>query len=904
MLAERGREGSQPFVGRLVEVADISARLEQARLSRSDVLLIRGEPGIGKTRLLRCASETAAATGARVVSITGAEAEGAIALAGLATLVAQRDGVVATPELTSLLSGERPASPLTLGMAVLNSLSETASLTQTVLVVDDAQWIDEPSVQALVFALRRLADEPLLAIIGVRAGVASGFDNVGFDEVRLEAIETSDLQMLAPADMLASVGERCSYLSGGNPMAFLEIVGALSPEQRAGRVPIDETVWENRKLADWVGRRIAGVSSQTLEALSVIAAVDTESSAPIQAALKLLGRTTNDLLGSEGTGLVRLEPGSIRLVHPLYRTAIAAALGADGMRRAHRAVAQAYGEDPRSAWHWAAAAVGPDEDAAIGLERLAERSISMGAPTMAAEAYDKASQLTADSAQRFRRRLLAGQNWWEASDARRAIEHLTVALNSTSDPSSRADVAGVLGDAIGWYRSAHQGVELQQDAARAVGAIDPGRAAFLELRAALLLGLAGDCTRAYDAAKRAVDFATADGGLTVIATHAVRALAAQMMGDRETASGDLALIMPFTDLPPEAHTIELQLFLQVVSYTLMLREEHDQVESLLNGVLISARQMGLEGVLGFTAGLVSEVAFRRGRFVDAVFLAQPDVNLHKQRDLGAASPGQAALTRACAALGRFDEAFEYGQQAITNAHTPHLSGLEAWATAGIGLAYLGQGDIDRATHTLTSVARLAQDFREPSFMWFESDLADALLQSGKTREALSLASSLEARCATSGTIFGTAVSARIRGIHTANRRLVETSRAAFLTIGAPFEAARSSLALAEHFGDELAAVESAQTFERLGAAPFAERAWRSSANASTRPHLELPTAGLTAAEIRVAACVALGRSNKEAASELSLSARTVDAHLQAIYRKLNINRRTELVLLFSASGNS
>jgi DNA-binding CsgD family transcriptional regulator len=897
---ERESNKSRPFVGRQHELVDIATRVARAGSGETNVLLIRGEPGIGKTRLIRAAQSAAVSDGFMVSSVTGVEAEGAIALAALATLVGQPDGITETPELRAILRGERASSALALGMALLNALAETSSNQRTLLVLDDAQWIDDPSCEALVFALRRLTHESLMVLVGIRSGEPCGFDGAGFDETTITAMASSELYDLA-SDTADAVIERCCEWSSGNPMAFIELMDALNAAQRAGREPIDGVVWESRKLADWIGSRIGHVSHDSLVGLSVVAAAGTDSARPIHAALGLLGRTVDDLLECESAGLIEIRPGTVRLVHPLYRTAIAATVGADGMRRAHRAIAQAYGEDVEASWHWAAAAVGPDEEAAAGLERLAERSISWGAPSMAAEAYDRAAQLSADDAQHFRRRLLAGQFWWEAADAPRAIEHLSSTLDDAVTASDRADVAGVLGDAIGWRRSVREGVELQQDAARAVKDIDAGRAAFLELRGVLLLGLAGDCEGAYEAAERAVEFALADGGLTVIATHAVRALAAQMVAKTEIAENDLALILPFTDLPPESHTVESQLFLQVVSYALMLREEHDRVESILGGVLISARQMGLEGVIGFTGGLISEVAFRRGRFVDAVFLAQPDVNLHQRLDTGAASPGQAALTRACAALGRFEEAFEYGKHAIGNARAPGMKGLEAWAEAGLGLAYLGQGDVDRAVHTLTRVARLANRYLEPSFMWFESDLADAFLQAGKTHEALNLATSLDARCAMSGTRYGTAVAHRIRGIVLESRSEIEDSLTTFRSLDASFEEARSMLALAEHFGDDTAGLAAANIFERLAAAPWADRAWRSTRKSASTPQPDRALSSLSAAELRVAACVARGRSNKEAASELSLSARTVDAHLQSIYRKLNIKRRTELALLFTAN---
>jgi DNA-binding CsgD family transcriptional regulator/tetratricopeptide (TPR) repeat protein len=329
---------------------------------------------------------------------------------------------------------------------------------------------------------------------------------------------------------------------------------------------------------------------------------------------------------------------------------------------------------------------------------------------------------------------------------------------------------------------------------------------------------------------------------------------------------------------------------------MLAMERHDDVDRVLTGVMHSARRGGWEGVAGFTGALLSEVAFRRGRFAHALLLAEPNVSLHQRLDHLGPAVGSAAASRACAAMGRFEEAEEYACDVVAAARRNGMIGVEMWAHAGRGLALLAGGELDRAIDELTCVARQSSGRPEPSCMWFEADLADALLRAGRTAQAMALAESLLARCAISGTLYGTAVAWRIRGSASSNE--VELHRSAELCarLGSPVERARSLLALGEYCDDADAAREAAEVFDRANAGPWAERAWKlcEGLAGGRRPSV---MSQLTPAELRVAVCVGRGMTNREVAAELIVSPKTVGSHLESIYRKLSIGNRTELALL-------
>jgi DNA-binding CsgD family transcriptional regulator len=260
---------------------------------------------------------------------------------------------------------------------------------------------------------------------------------------------------------------------------------------------------------------------------------------------------------------------------------------------------------------------------------------------------------------------------------------------------------------------------------------------------------------------------------------------------------------------------------------------------------------------------------------------------------------QAALTRAYAALGKFEEANHYGEMAATSARRIGLKAIEAWATSGLGLAHLAHGDVDQALNHLQNVASLSSAMPAPSYLWYEHDLAEALLRSGRRRDAATLAVQLRQRARHTRTPFGLAVADRVEAQLHDDADQLEQALRRFEDMNAAFESARTVLVKAEHFGHADAASEAAVRFASCAANPWVERAYELRAQPPQQSHVALSS--LSEAELRVAAVVGEGLTNRLAAAELFLSVKTVDAHLQSIYRKLQINRRAELVRLMSGA---
>ena len=877
---------------------------------------MRGDAGAGKPMLLDRLIYTAADAMFTVVAMTGVQAEGGVpfaALSSISTALANND---ATAELRTHLSAGSHPSALDLGGATLAALAEASTACPVLIVVDDAQWIDAASTMALAFALRRLRSDAVSAAIGVRAGESSGFDRAGFDELVLGGLSLEETRELADDDIADQVVKQCWEQTAGNPLALIESMRSLDHSQRSGHSMLPPVLAGGHHLDGLISRRVASLGSGAQAAVAVVAAASNARAAPILAAMAGLDSDFAVLEEAERHGIVQLSAGEVALAHPRYRPAIATAVGANVMRAAHRALAAALGSDDQAAWHLAAASVGPDEEVASRLGAIGTRANSRGDLSLAGRAFEMASSLAVDADSRFRHVRAAAQARWFGGDPERAIELFTTALPLARLPTERADTAAALGDAMAWIDDVDRGIDLMIDAAGEVESTDSAQAAVIYLRAALLVSLAGDGGRHFRLAEKAALLAhrteaSGDDPLTLICC-AIRAAGAQLTGRRKVADRDLAVASALVDLPVQMIDTGGVLVLQTIGYAQLMQERHAEAHRTLDLSTAAARRLGAAGMTGFSGALLSEIAFRRGRFTEALVAADHDVSFLERRSASAASFGHVALARAEAALGRFDSAHQHAAAANAWGAATGMKGLQAWALAADGLAFLGQRDPHQALAALLEAARLSAGYSEPSVLWFEGDLAEALIACDRVDDATDLADRLRERAALGGTRWGAAIALRVMGMACSDDGRVQASIDAMTDLDAPFEAARSMLVLGEQFARPEMARLATTEFERLGAVPWAERARRSVAARSVaarsvaaaarnddRPPPAAALANLTSAELRVASAVARGLSNKEAAEELYLSPRTVEAHLRAVFAKLGLLRRAQLAALFA-----
>ncbi|MFD9906181.1 AAA family ATPase [Streptomyces sp. NPDC059063] len=448
--------------GRTEELAHLDNLLALARQGQSSALVVRGEAGIGKSALLSAVRETAKAAGATTLHTTAVEAETDLPYAGLHLLLHQvTDRVRDLPEpqaaaLRAALghTGGGPGDRFLTGLAVLTLLAELADEGPLLCVVDDAHWLDHASADALLFAARRLAAEGVVLLFAVREPHAPAFPAPGLPELRLTGLDDGAARQLLAAhaaDLPAYVRRQILTEARGNPLALLELPAAQREGHLAAYGPHAAPLPHHSRIQQAFADRIAALPDATRTLLLVAAAEGTGDLEATASAAARLGAAVADLEPAERKQLLRAEGGRLVFRHPLIRTAAYRSAPLGARVAAHRALAEALpcvGAADRRAWHLAAATTEPDASVAAALERTAEHARARGGYAAESAAFERAAQLTPDSAGRARRLALAaaaaadaGQGRHAADLALRAAPHLTDPALLTRLARVRAGVA-------------------------------------------------------------------------------------------------------------------------------------------------------------------------------------------------------------------------------------------------------------------------------------------------------------------------------------------------------------------------------------------------------------------------------------------------------------------------------
>ncbi|MEO3784137.1 AAA family ATPase [Actinocorallia sp. B10E7] len=486
--------GEGELYGRKPEEDAIGELLAGARAGTSSSLVLRGEPGIGKTALLDHAA--ASAEGLRLVRGTGVEFEAELPFSGLQLLLRPALGSLAAlpgPQREALEAafGLGPAAgsePMLVGPAVVSLLAEHAGETGLLCLVDDAQWLDRASRDALLFAARRLHAEGVVMIFAVRDGEGS-FPAPGLAELRLSGLAPEAAAALLDRHPLApAVRYRLLAEAGGNPLALLELPIALAAEGASAFSPGALPLTSRLRLAFHGQVSRMPEACQTL--LLVAAADEAGELAAILDAAAALGAAVEDLAPAEQAGLVLggdADGTTIRFRHPLIRAAVYQRAPLGQRLAVHRALAAALGSPEhadRRAWHLAAAATGADEEAAAALEHTAAGARERSGHEAAAAAYERAARLSVEPAARARREALAAEAALEAGDLKRARSlGRRAARRLDESPAANARIAQVRALADFWqgsYAAAHR---LLIDGAGLVVDTDPSQAAVLLIQA-------------------------------------------------------------------------------------------------------------------------------------------------------------------------------------------------------------------------------------------------------------------------------------------------------------------------------------------------------------------------------------------------------------------------------------
>jgi len=356
----------------------VDRMIEAARTGSSDVLVVRGEAGVGKSALL---DHAAATEGMTVLRATGVEAESELSYAALHQLLHPVLGhatQIPAPQSAALRGafGLHDGQPerFRVALAVLSLLAEAAEERPLLCLVDDAQWLDRPSTDALLFCARRLEAEGVVLLFAARDGEPPSFDAPGLAELRLAGLPDDAaaelLAACAPAGLAPAVRDELVRLTRGNPLALTELPGALDPAQLAGRRSLSDPLPLTRAVEQAYLRRVRLLPPDTQALLDVAAAEDAGDVAAVLAAAAVLGHPAEALDEAERAGLVAVTADGLTFRHPLVRSAIYGAATYSRRRSVHRALADVLDTDEqrdRRAWHRAAAVIGTDESAAVEL---------------------------------------------------------------------------------------------------------------------------------------------------------------------------------------------------------------------------------------------------------------------------------------------------------------------------------------------------------------------------------------------------------------------------------------------------------------------------------------------------------------------------------------------------------
>jgi DNA-binding CsgD family transcriptional regulator len=910
------------LLDRAAETAAVEGVLAAVRDGLSGVLVVRGDAGIGKTVLLEWA--VGRAGDMRVARVAGVQAEMGLGFAGLHQLLMPfLSGVDGLPgpqrqalgSAFGLVAGPPPDRFL-VGLAALTLLTDAAAGRPVLCLVDDAQWLDQVSVEVLGFIARRLYADRVGVLFTVREGEGPAAALAGLPEVVVGGLPGEAAGELLATSAGARVDGRVSaqIVSGvaGNPLALVELAAELTPAELSGAAPLSWPLRFGGQLEELYLARVRAMPPGTQMMLLVAAADPTGDPALVYEAAGQLGSGAEAGEVPGTSWLVSWHP-RVRFRHPLIRSAAYYAAPPAARRRAHAALAAVTdpGTDPdRRAWHRAEAAAGPDEQVAAELERTASRAQARGGLAAAATFLERAMQLTPDPARRAARALLAAQANVRAGAFAKALELLTTAEAGEFGPLDEFQraLADLVRAQLAYVTSrGGEASPLLLKAARQLEQIDPSlsRATYLDaLSAGMFAGrLASpgsgilEVARAAGAAPPSPDAPRApdlllDGlaafyndGYAAGVPMLRRALAA--FGDRMSAEEEL-------------HWLWLAC---VVGATRVWDYDHWDVLSARHVQL--ARETGTLSELPLALTSRAYVLLFAGELKGAASLIDEVQAVKEATGSGLAPYGALALAALRGAEAEALAVIDATMADVTRRGEGVGITFAEWANAVLNN---GLGHYDKAAAAAQRACSFDEDIGE--LLWPTTELIEAAARTGMTEAAAGALDRLEEMTGASDTNWGLGVRARSRALLSegkAAERLYSESIARLGRTRLRVDLARAHLLYGEWLRRERRRRDAGEhlrtahdMLEAMGMAAFAERARRELQATGARPRPGRPGAPevLTPQEAQVARMVAGHLTNREIAARLFISASTVEYHLRKIFRKLGVTSRTQLARSF------
>jgi DNA-binding CsgD family transcriptional regulator len=861
---------------------------------------LRGEAGIGKTALLDYAAGIA--DGMRVLRVVGVESEAEIPFAGLQLLYAQfadRFDALPAPHALALRAalgaGASSGERLLVGAAVLTLLSDLAEERPVLCLADDVQWFDQSSIDAVLFAVRRLHNDPVATILAARDGDRP-FPAAGVDSLTLGRLDRADsARLLAGVRTLPSeAAERVLAESGGNPLAILELAAADGPVHRAAPVaPLPAT----GRLEEHFRNLIRALPERTRLALLLAAADDRSQLRSFSDAAAGLGLDTSDLEPAEHRHLVRVTADAVEFRHPLIRAA--AYQDAPLARRvaAHAALAQTL-SDPRDAdrraWHLATAATGTDDTAAAELDMVAQRAIARGGPAGAARALERAAQLSGARPDRARRLVESARAAYDAGQLQRAAELASAGQALTERPIEAADAGLVLAQVAYERGSPAQDSALALDAAEPILSIDPDRAVAMLIEAVWCARDAGD----PELLRRCADRVRSVRGGPSVMRDALVGFTDLLHGDIGTAAAPARTLLSAAEHGQVDGAAELL----TAGFMGVLIGADAAALALLDGHVAALRGQGALGWLPYALEPLALAQLVSGRFRDADANVAEAMSLADELGLGMQVVVLSAISAWLAAV-RGDIVTAREQAGLVLADTRQHRMAAAQATWALALIDLMTGDAGAALDRLDSVC-LGPPGRDVTVRAIP-DHVEAAVRTGDADRARTHLSGLVEWAKHTGSAAAAALVLRCDALLRDGADAQQRFEAALRVDGcAPYDRARTRLVYAEWLRRHrrptparAQLAEAIETFERIAAHGWVHRV-RAELTALGGPvpdqHATGTAAQLTPQELQVVRRAAAGLSNREIAAQLFLSPRTVGYHLYKAYPKLGVSRRAQL----------
>jgi DNA-binding CsgD family transcriptional regulator len=898
------------LLGREREREALDRLLDAARRGRGGVLVVHGDPGVGKTALVDYAVDAGREFG--VARTVGVEAEMELPFAAVQQMCSPSLELMEhlpEPQREALgvafgLRTGSPPSPFLVGLAILGVLSEAAEDRPLLCVIDDAQWLDRASARVLAFVARRLLAEKIALLFATRA---LGRELAGLPELHLKPLGHRDaralLESVLPARLDERVLERIVSETRGNPLALLELPRGMTPAQLAGGFGLPAAVPMSASIEESFTRRLATLPYDARRLLLVAAAEPVGDPALLWAAAERLGITGSAGDKVESEDLLVLSPRVV-FRHPLVRSAVYGAAGLREQREVHRALADATDPevDPdRRAWHRALAASAPDEDVAADLERSAARAQARGGLTAVAAFLERAAELTPEPRNRAERLLTAASAKRNAGDPEVALELLAAIEAGALDELGSARVERLQAEIAVEQRRGGDAGPLFLSAATRLERLDPelARETYLDALGGVIasdIEVAGGTPTVAAAARAAPPGAVPPRPVDVLLdAFAIRitdgyaaavptlAQALKLLLATDIASGDVARWLSLSG-SRNANIVALELW------------DDEAFQLLATRQVQVARDTGALGHLQFSLSFLARSYMLAGELTAAALTIDEAGSIAQVTG----NPGLVAAPVVLAAW-RGDEA---RVAELIDASSEAAATLR-WTSHNYARSVLYNG---LGRHEAARDA--AWEAFEPDPIGYGTLLVPELAEAAsRTEDRALLEHALEwlsVRTHVISSAWASGIEARVRALASEGEAADELYRQSIAHLSgtrARVELARTHLLYGEWLRRGRRRVDARSQlrtaldhFNAMGAEALARRAERELLATGERARKRTVDTldQLTPQEMQIARLAAQGSTNREIAAQLFISASTVEYHLRKAFRKLDVQSRTQL----------